>query len=495
MTPVVTDGAKPKHEPSPNAVAAPRPSRPSSPAPTLSAAAEKPGRPVLLSLNLKGLGTKGMGRPEHDDTAPPSPSSRSKAKVGRSVTEKPGHKRGIDDKDGPGHTNEQSRKRQRVATPPGSPRSGDSPMKQMVKSPRAVKNLAPLAGEALRRHATASPPSSPRGGADAQPSLVGSPGRARTDSSLPARAPVALTGAAPKWRSTSEPDMPDDLLTFSPLRHVTGDGDINSAAPGRSLQAQLPLPLPGHVPSSDADLTSFTFAECDFGESGELVLTPRQVSSAVASASPSGATLSEATALSITMVAAELLPKAKLQREAAIAYRAALAELMRLTDSEKNNDPAQGLKVLESAFKTAQDDLESEMIVSEIALGGANADDIAIYLRKIVRRIAACSGVIASSTTYAPAVSTSAAVAIAGQNLSASLDAMDVACKVGITMLAEECLASITSAATPGVPPPQGFLVSTPSDLALLDDLDTLMDQEIVTATSVPAIKAPAENQ
>lgn len=450
---------------------------------------------MLLSLNLKGLGTKGMGRPENDDTAPSSPSSRSKAKVGRSVTEKPGHKRGIDDKDGPGHTNEQSSKRQRVATPPGSPRSGDSPMKQMVKSPRAVKNLAPLAGEALRRHATASPPSSPRGGADAQPSLVGSPGRARTDSSLPARAPVALTGAAPKWRSTSEPDMPDDLLTFSPLRHVTGDGDINSAAPGRSLQAQLPLPLPGHVPSSDADLTSFTFAECDFGESGELVLTPRQVSSAVASASPSGATLSEATALSITMVEAELLPKAKLQREAAIAYRAALAELMRLTGSEKNNDPAQGLKVLESAFKTAQDDLESEMIVSEIALGGANADDIAIYLRKIVRRIAACSGVIASSTTYAPAVSTSTVVAIAGQNLSASLDAMKVACEVGITMLAEECLASITSAATPGVPPPQGFLVSTPSDLALLDDLDTLMDQEIVTATSVRAIKAPAKKQ
>ena len=493
MNPLLTDGTKQRPDPGPNATALPTPSRPLSPAPKVSGAVDKAARSTLLTLNLKRLDPKTISSADSTDTAPASPSSRSKTKVGRSITEKQGHKRAHDDMDGPGLTAEKPGKRQRGSTPPGSPRGSNSPLKQMVKSSRAVQDLSTLAGDARRRQGTSSPPSSPRAELTAQPSVMASPGRARTDSSLPAKAAAALTGSAPTWRSTSEPGMPDTKLFLPRSRPAHADGDVMSAKAGLSLPAQTASA--GRPRSPDADLAEFTFAECDYGEEGELVLTPRQVSSAIAPAAPSGATVAESTALSIAMIQAELLPKAKLQREAATAYRASLYDLMRLADSEKNIDPAPGMRVLASAFRTAQDDLEAEMMVIEIALGGASSADLAIYLGKVIDRIAACTAVIASSTTLAPAVGTSAAVALASPALSTSLDAMVVACKVGIAMLMDERAASSASAATSSAPQRQGFLVSTPSNQALLDDLDALMDEEIRPARAGAAVKAPAKEQ
>lgn len=488
MNPLATDGTKAKFDPVPNATALPKPTRPSTPAPKLSPAAEKPARSTLLHLNLKRLDAKSPADAGREDAAPPSPSSRSKKKVERSITETRGHKRGIDDKDGPGLTMEKPGKRQKESTPPGSPRGGSSPRKQMVKSSRAVTDLSVLAGDTRRRSNTASPPASPRAISNSEPSANASSGRARTESSLPAKAPFALTGSAPAWRSTSDPDMSYGLPFFSPPRPAPG-----AAASSRPHQAQMASASQPRSPAEEA--AEFTFAECDYGQEGELVLTPRKAPAASSTPALSGTALSEATPLSITMIKAELLHKGQLQCKASIAYRAALRDCVVLAHSDKNAAPAPGGTVLESAFKTAQDDLETEMMVMEIALEGATSDELAIYLGKVMGRIAACKAVLASSVILAPAISASDAVTLARPALAASLDAMEVACKVGMDVLADERAASTVSAPTATTRVQQAGLVSTPSSEALLNDLDALMDDEILPPTSATVVKAPAKQQ
>src|ERR1700712_1629886 len=120
MIPVIHTGTPPQPEHAPGATPPPAPLRPGHPSPLLTSAPSTSTKPALLSLKLNFL--KGSGEADGHNAAPGSPSSRSKTKVHRSITEAGGQKRAIDGKDGPGSTSTTPSKRQKQSTPPGSPR-------------------------------------------------------------------------------------------------------------------------------------------------------------------------------------------------------------------------------------------------------------------------------------------------------------------------------------------------------------------------------------
>lgn len=132
MIPVVNASAAYKSIETPIAVALPKSSQPSPATPKLVTPPVKSTSPRLLSLNLKAVSNRSSPESDLPDRAPSSPSSRTKTKVERSITETRTNKRPIDGADGPGTTPERLHKRRKVAMSPGSTRGSTSPRKQMI---------------------------------------------------------------------------------------------------------------------------------------------------------------------------------------------------------------------------------------------------------------------------------------------------------------------------------------------------------------------------
>lgn len=382
----------------------------------------------------------------------------------RSITETEagGQKRAIDGKDGPGSTSTAPAKRQKQSPPPGSPRAGTSPSKQLVRQSRPVTDLKTMAGLAPRGPGLASPPSSPRA--------------------------VTTAQSAPRWRSTSHPVVPEGARLSSPARPARS-GSLSLSLSLEPLDKGRPPhgaePVAPAIDKADENQQDFSFAECDFGMNGELILARPNLPAAENRPASSTATLPGSLSLTLTKIAAEILPKAKAQKTAAASYLASLGEQAARSSSKKAN-------VLAAAFRLEQDSLESDVMLVEMALEQASPDDVARYLDSVAARIAILkSGLLA---LVGQKINT---VASAGQLvLSANLDAMEVACKVGVDLLADE--QAPRSADTLTVNPlaqreTPAILHSNPALMAELDALDALMDENILPFAAKPVPAAPPQ--
>jgi hypothetical protein len=456
MNPVIQAGTTPQPQPDPGPTPLPAPLRPTHPSPLLISAPSTSTKPALLSLKLnlpKASGNDG------GLSAAPGASSRSKTKVHRSITEAGGQKRAIDGKDGPGSTSTTPSKRQKQSTPPGSPRDGTSSAKQLVRQSRPVTDLKAMAGLAPRGSGLASPPSSPRA--------------------------VTTTQSAPRWRSTSHPVVPEGSRLPSPARPARS-GSFSLEPPldnGRLPHGGEPV-VPA-IDNADENQLDFTFSACDFGQNGELILARPNLPAAENRLASSTATLPASLSLTLTRIAAELLPKATAQKIAAASYLAGLGEQAAGSSSKKAN-------VLAAAFKLEQDSLESDVMLVEMAIEQNSPGDVARYLDSAAGRIA----ILKSGLPALAGHKTDASASAGRLDLSACLDAMEVACKVGIDLLAEEQAPRLANTLIVSHPAQRETPAIMPSNLALmaeLDALDALMDEKIQPATAKSAPAAPSQ--
>lgn len=374
----------------------------------------------------------------------------------RSITEAGGQKRAIDGKDGPGSTSTTPSKRQKQSTPPGSPRSSTSSAKQLVRQSRPVTDLKTMAGLTPRGTGLASPPASPR--------------------------VVTTARSSPRWRSTSHPVAPVGSRLPSPARSSrSGSLSFDPLDKGRLPHGAEPA-APG-VDKADENRRDFTFSECDFGQNGELILARPNLSSTAYRFASSSATLSVSLSLTSTLIAAELLPKAEAQKNAAASYFASLGVQAAQSSSRMTN-------VLAAALKLDQDGLETDVMLVKMALEQNSPADVAHYLNSTAGRIATLKSRLPTLAAH-----DTNAIASAGQLvLSKCLDAMEVACKVGVDLLDDEPAPRLDYTSTVYQPARQETLVLTPTNqvlMAELDALDALMDEKILPATTKPAPTAP----
>jgi hypothetical protein len=458
MQPVILPATIPQPEPqlAPGAMPTTTPRRPSRPSPLLTSASSTPTRPALLNLKLT-LPTDSSEADGHV-AAPCSPSSRSKTKVPRSITEAGGQKRAIDGKDGPGSISTTPVKRQKQSTP-GSPSSSTSSVKQLVRQSRPVTDLKKMAGLTPRGPGQASPPSSPRAVTTAQPE--------------------------PRWRSTSHPVVPEGARLPSPSRPERS-GSLNPDPFEKGPLPQRDKPNTPVIEKSDENQWDFTFSECDFGQTGELILAQNNHPTAENKLASSTAVLPLSPSLSPALsaqITAEILPKAKAQQFAAASYFAGLGRQAANSSDRIANVPTR-------TFRLDQEGLDTELMLVEMALALNSPDDVARCLKTVASRIA-----ILKSGLPTLAEDKTDASANAGQlAFSASLDALEVACKGGVDLLANEQASRPADTSTANQPAQQNDPLITPSNQALLselDALDALMDEKILPVTAKPVPTAP----
>ena len=497
MNPVIHAGATQQPDPISSATPLPAPARPEQPAPTLTSAPGKSTKPALLSLKLNL--TKVSGEADGHNAAPGSPSSRSKTKVQRAITEAGGQKRAIDGKDGPGLTSTKPSKRQKQSTPPGSPRDGTTGSKQLVRQSRPVADLKAMAGLSPRRTGLASPPSSPRTVMTGELPETSHPSNALAGNSSTRSVQAGTGESAPRWRSTSHPVVPKNSslpLLSRPAR--SGSLSLDPLEKGRLPDGSKPAALAMHdallsAPALDAlaDETQwdFTFSECDFGQNGELI-PPRQNHPAAENRSASSTKTSPLSlSISSMLIASEFLTKARVQRDAAASYLASLREQA----GRPSNSMATALA---SAFKLGQAGLETDVLLVEMALEQNCPDDAVRLLDGIGLQLAQLKSALAALAAPKGAESASAAPIGADQVLSASLVAMEAACTFGVDLLRDEQASGTSNTRSATQPAQLKDPVMTTLNQALLadlDSLDALMDEKIESSTTKSVPTAPTK--
>ena len=458
-----------------------KPPRPTAPPPALSAGSRKPASPALsgLKLNLsKVSGDAGA----HDNTAD-SPSSRSKAKVQRAVTEAGGTKRALDGKDGPGPGSTQVAKRpknvmspgsprgstpprEQTSTPPGSPRGGTpSPQKKLVKQMRHSVDLKAMAGLSPRRDDKQLPPSSPRAAtAGAQPDL-GRTSNLNEANAAKGSAPTALAGSAPAWLPPAHPDVSRPPALALPGHTPCDNVEANPGEASRERSQDPQQPAISINSMSSAYLTDFAFTACDYSQNGELVAAEKT----------SSTTSSDSASITKALIVAELAATTKVQEEAVACFIAAHSNHGTGSGARAEGQAADaGLDIL----IRAQDSLCTELTSYELALKQETASGLGPYLKRIDAELGNIRDALGSLPT--PDANDSATLlAKARRTLTESLSAMEAACTTGLDMLLDEPLASSDRAVTEDRQPARQPLPLTSSKLALLEDLDDLMDKEI----------------
>lgn len=498
MDPVFIANPGGQRVPPQNLVSPNKPPRPTVPPPELSAGSRKPAIPALpgLKLNL----SKVSGDAGANDNAPDSPSSRSKTKVQRAVTEAGGTKRVLDGKDGPGPSSTQVAKRpknvmspgsprgraasreqtstppgsprgstaprEQTSTPPGSPRgSTTSPQKKLVKQMRHSVDLKTMAGLSPRRDDMQLPPSSPRAvTAGGQPDL-GRTSDLNKGNALKGAAPTSLAGSAPSWRPPAHPDI-SRQPALPPPGHTLGD-NVEALPDGaiheRLQDAQQPAISLGSV--SSAYLTDFAFTACDYSQNGELVATERT----------SSTTSNDSSSITKALIVAELATTTKVEKEAVACFIAAHPNQASGSGARAEGQAADaGLDLL----IRAQYSLCTELTSYELALKQETASGLGPYLNRIAAELGKIREALGSLPT--PGANDSASpLAKARRTLTESLAAMEAACTTGLGMLLDESASRPDRAATENSQPERQSLPLTSSKLALLEELDDLMDKEI----------------
>lgn len=475
-----------------------KPPRPTSPLPALSAGSRKPASPALsgLKLNLSKVSGDAIA---HDNTAD-SPSSRSKAKVQRAVTEAGGTKRALDGKDGPGPSSTQVAKRpksvmspgsprgsappreqtstlpasprgstppqEQTSTPPGSPRgSTTSPQKKLVKQMRHSADLRTKAALSPRRDDKQLPPSSPRAAtAGAQPDL-GRTSDLNEANAAKGSAPTALAGTAPGWLPPVQPEVARPPALVLPGHTPCDNVDANPGEASRERSQDPQQPAISINSMSSAYLTEFAFTACEYSQDGELVAAEKT----------SSTTSSDSASITKALIVAELAATTKVQKEAVACFIAAHSNHGTGSGARAEGQAADaGLDILIHA----QDSLCTELTSYELALKQETASGLGPYLKRIDAELGNIRDALGSLPT--PGANDSASLlAKARRALTESLSAMEAACTTGLDMLLDEPLASSDRAVTGDRQPERKPLPLTSSKLALLEDLDDLMDKEI----------------
>ena len=471
-------------DPNPAATPPQAPRRPSQPTPVLSSAQSRATKPALLALKLNL--PKGSGEADGHHAGPSSPSSRSKTKVQRATTDHGGgQKRAIDGLDGPGSTEAKPGKRQKISTPPNSPRSNTASLKQLVRQSRPVSDLKAMAGLSPRRAGTASPPASPRATVadDSDKASIGLDA-GRLDSSG-CSALIENGQSAPRWRLTSDlvflEELPkSDTFSISTISHSANPLD------------EYPL--------------DFTFSECGYGDNGELQAVQQPRSSIGDRHAQAGTAPAKSQSISSKLILAEFGPKANAQKIAAASYIAGISCQAAESAVTSKDRTGKGRGALAGLLKRQQDALDTEVILVELALGQNGLSDMTDYLNTTAARLADIRLSLADLAALDGDGSAGTATVATRLELSASLDALEVACKFGVDLLADEmapnednkasnsAINTSTNAAemTQTVRPADPAI--TPSNTALIAELellDALMDAPILPARSRTAASTP----
>lgn len=473
MIPAVTASTSEKSA-TPKTTNLPKSARLATAMPKLVASPAKSASPGLLSLNLKAVLHKeggDTGLAVNTPPSPSSPSSRSKIRVERSITEVKSHKRALNDADGPGVTTERVQKRQRTATPPGSARENTSPRRQMFKTSRAVAGLSTFATDALQRLDTASPPASPRTGSSTEDSararVQGAPDHELTLPALPQNGlrPSILpqSTSAPQWRSSSNPGLGDSTQP-SAFFVPASDSHVQVGNAATALPPLLTtVTTTTSQPSPAADPAEFTFTDCDFETGGQLV---------GGAGLPTSASRSGLGALSTLIIEAELSIAVQAQKEAAAAYIGVLRDGGAAGGTAKagRSSPA-------SPVKTAQRKLQDEVYILEMAFKYGTADEVSAHLKSLVSSIAEYRTVLTAQGAAHAGSGSSRIMKLTREALVDSLAAMETACASGLAELADQKAHGASRQANNRQPEGGTFM----SDL---DELDALMSLEILPANS-----------
>lgn len=486
MNPASHTAAKPTVDTTRNTIARPTAATPvtASPQPVVHA---KAAIPALLNLKLKLA--QNPGETEAHNAAPRSPSARGKNSEKHAVAETRGQKRAIDGLDGPGISATNSPKRQRESTPPASPRSGNPATKTLVKTGRAVADLKAMASLSPRRSGTASPPASPRTGETAERQAVNSPRRATKTSSSSSSTTAASSGAAPRWRSASYSDAFDGPALFQSklaprlgsvsMASVASIGRMHKSSSVHSPKVDETSAPSGRATSSDEDSTEFVFTGCDYGADGLLLAAKQEQESVSAPA--------ENSLLAPELVKAELSLAWQSLRQAEQGYLTVFDRCLAKTPLGKATDAdASDSRARLATFKTAMTELDTDVMLAELALGQSNTDDGRQALTNIRKHLASCSTALMALAASEPG---KRAGDPAGPQdaVVKHLQALETACTTGLDMLDDEPSPQANTTATASTASTAsktttGRLVFTHSNQQLLDDLDALMDDEIGSA-------------
>ena len=245
-----------------------------------------------------------------------------------------------------------------------------------------------------------------------------------------------------------------------------------------------PLAPSSRATSSDESLDDFVFTDCNYGDDGVLV----------------PAKLEHGSTLTPALVQAELALAWEPLKLAQADYLTVLDECFGKTRRGKAG-AADGSdsKGRFATFKTALTTLDTDMMLAELALGQGNTDDGRQALASMCKTLA-------TSRTAMMSLAGSEVGKRAGNHAGAlaalvrCLQSLETACINGLGMLTDEqasqasttataSTATTTSTASTASTTAPGPLVFTHSNQQLLDDLDSLMDDEIGPAKPKPGDK------
>ena len=241
-----------------------------------------------------------------------------------------------------------------------------------------------------------------------------------------------------------------------------------------------PLAPLSRATSSDESLDDFVFTDCNYGDDGVLV--------------PAKLELEHGSTLTPALVQAELALAWKPLQRAQAGYLTVLDECFGKTRTGKAGAAdASDSKGRFATFRTVMTTLDPDMMLAELALGQGNADDGR-------QAIASMRKTLATSRTAMMSLAGSEVGKRAGNQAGAQdalvrcLQSLETACINGLGMLTDEqasqaSTATTTSTASTASTTAPGPLVLTHSNQQLLDDLDSLMDDEIGPTKPKPADK------
>ena len=463
-------------------------------------------QPVLnLSLDLHAVHS-----PQATADAPGSPTQSSAVRSGinekRNTPKKSSRKRSTASVDDRASVDARSSKHRRtstaqtspsagskdgISTPPGSPR--------MVKSPRAFADLRAVAGLPPRRPETASPPTSPRSGLMDDRPDTGSPRTAKQ--LLPVVQARTTSWVQPVFKERASPSARGSL-TLSPRR---GSVPVSSTA---LTQAVEPYPMPrtdgipgvlaGSIttaaqtlivhPAHRDDAFRFLDVDVDGPESDSKTTT-------LLFDTDGTVALDGSTPVTFIMISAELSVARNALQGAANAYLSQsgsdAAPASGSTSASSNQQPDEKGQLAERALAHASVEnalvtLDAQLMFADFTFGLNDTAHASTALQEMRSAAVACRDLL-----NAPGNTPNASLA----SLKACLDTLESACITGLeylkddkSMEAEPDLTNTENTATTSSDEPARLQFSL-STAELMDDLSSLMDQEIVVP--VPAVPQP----